>query len=269
MATLGAIDKGCGDIQEDSVYIICPLSPYGIPVSDLIYDPVIPVDITGMSSLGVEIWPRIIDDDSAEGFHVARLFDDGPDINDVLDIVGMKDYPYKMDYFTEVRSKGWARKVSPNLDFDKLIPGYSEWLLIHQHGLPAYLAELDGISAQEWHCWATPPRVDPVHDQSYIREHHCSAHWACEIPITQAMLNASGNYVRKNKHGLNYRVFPPTIGVESWQPAIFMHFPITQIMITRTVGEELTEELAELKEKLEDRFDVTELELDGSDTYEL
>lgn len=145
------IERGCGKRAEGGLYAECGLSEGGSPLEEFIMCPPIPLpEGLPLSALGVQL----IQDPNDPGlFHI-------------LDWVGQEHYPNPLDFLEEVRLAGMSRRLSPQLDFEKLGPG-SRHFLVHAKALVeepgGFYAPPEGVyyGAQRRNALSDPPVPHP------------------------------------------------------------------------------------------------------------
>jgi len=115
------VARGCGEARtQGAVYLECGVGVGGAPLEQLLVDP--PKPYTTDQKIGVTLVP-------VKGVY------------HVIDWVGEQHYPMPTDFLEEGRLHGFSRKVSRNLDFDKLTPD-SRVYFVHPKAVVANAADL-------------------------------------------------------------------------------------------------------------------------------
>ena len=157
METTKTIERGCGQRQPGGVYLESGSEFGTLPISSLIADPVVPVDIRQLNL-------------TAKGQKL--LEEDG--VTHVADIVGSTHYPNAADFIMEAVHYGVSRRASSGLDFSSITPE-SMLLLLHSRAI----LERKRIFADQrpkWECILHPERHD------YCEPTCAGTHWVNVLP---------------------------------------------------------------------------------------
>lgn len=107
------VPRGCRDRTPGGLYVESGLGPGGEPIERFLVDPPLPIP----DGLDLVNKPQIVED-PATGIPHLWLW------------IGAEWYPYAPDYIEETRRYGASRKLNPNLDLARLVPG-SRIILAH------------------------------------------------------------------------------------------------------------------------------------------
>jgi len=120
--------RGCGRRIPGGIYFETGLSPFGVPITEFLWDPPVPLeDPRDVAAIGTQLQER-------DGvFHI-------------LDWVGEIHYPNVTDFIEEVKRFGLSRRLAETHDFSKL-SSQSRILLIHPR---AFIRNFKAY--QQWHC---------------------------------------------------------------------------------------------------------------------
>jgi len=115
--------RGCGERQEDGLYICVTRSAFGRPIEEFVLDP-------ARQWLGEKAFR-------------APLFYEGQDgINHMLIWIGEQFYPFVPDYVEEARVMGVSRRIPKSWPIEKLTPHKSKMFLIHPNSISQFEYEV-------------------------------------------------------------------------------------------------------------------------------
>lgn len=197
--------RQCGSRVEGGAYMVVPLGPHGRPVSDYIVDPPIKVslDLLGISSIGVQL-----------------ITDPSTGITHVYDLVGEDNYPNVADFVEEVKKLGVSRRIARTVEFEKLTP-QSRLILVHRR---AWIEN----HIDYWASWSderVPLDGCPTGKHDDIDKHvMCARYWWED-------LEGDNEGIRTLECGRYGGLARPEGVVPEYQPAIFMAFPITKLVV--------------------------------------
>jgi hypothetical protein len=111
------VERGCGDAEAGGLYGWIPMSSHGIPIVNFLYD-----------------YPYPIPEDLEIKDRGLTLFEYGGFWH-VIDHVGQNNYPNFTDWWEEICRFGFHQRTESTLDFEKLDPAGSLWIVSHSRGL--------------------------------------------------------------------------------------------------------------------------------------
>ena len=201
-------ERACGRRIAGGVYAEVKITRdgSGAPVEYFLVDPPRPIDLAalGLTSVGVKLI-------EIEG------------VTHVFDVVGQEYYPYPADFVEETRQLGASRRLSANLDFEKLGPG-SCLVLIHAKALIRNYLDYplpECPKGMDRHATEPTPEM-------------CAGLWWGDLPEKGG---EAGRVVRKNGV-VRYTGWERPADVEPrYAPAIFISLPITNLTVIRGGGE--------------------------------
>jgi len=110
-------ERGCGSRVQNALYACVSLSPYGKDIEYFCIDPPRPVDF--------------------KPFRTPIIVENG-DINNIAVYIGKEFYPFVPDYLEETRVMGISRRIPKNFPIEKLTPGKSRMLMVHERAIPLF-----------------------------------------------------------------------------------------------------------------------------------
>ncbi len=204
--------RGCGNRKAGGVYIESKLCAEGAPFYTAIVDPpvIVPEElISRISAVGMTMWER-------------------NGVNHLVDVVGECHYPNPADFVEESRRMGLSRRISNKFPLDKLTPGQSRIILVHNKAYINNWRELyEGRTTQDLpQC----PTHNAAHDLSVDRNKAmCARCWYMDHEAPAGSMQVRHMVETPS---VTYRAHYRTSGVESsYTPAIFMSWPITNIAV--------------------------------------
>jgi len=244
----------CGaGITTNSLYNQLGLSyTGGIDVNSLVYCPALAVDIKsiGLTAQGVKILPRVMPDGSIYEAH-------GRQVWDIWDIIGEKHYQYPIDFYQEVRHKGFSRKIPKTANLSMLSP-YSVHFVLHKYAVMKW----DANNTNERDLWLGVQEKACLRD---IEKHdHPSDPWiygpevesCCKLWWAHPTKNESHYFPSRNTYnrpgiGYVFEVLPREDDCDiSTTYGRFMWFPIGHMVVTANTDGEFTPEAEEVIEAL-------------------
>lgn len=216
------VKRGCGDERTPGgLYLEVGVDDFGPPFDGFILDPTIPLSQDQLNSI-----PRV----------GVTLVEDRRGVVHVIDWVGKDGYPYAPDFIEEGRAYGFSRKISPNVDIERLTPGRSMIHFVHPrghlHNWPAFqLAQIDGMLDE--YCIRRKRALDvdeaglPSHFGPDVQE-GCVRHlWAAADSMDQ------GDTDLRTVGDVTYPVFPPPPPpiTPAYVPAFIGSWPITNFTV--------------------------------------
>lgn len=212
------MSRGCGDRKEGGLYLVCELSPYGMPVEHFLIDPAVPWNGPGLRS------PLIQKD--AEG------------VNHLIMSVGHTYYPYVSDFVEEVRVMGISKRIPRTFDLSVLSPS-SKLLLVHPMGVQQFS-----------YCWSRAGY--PVCPKEKIRErvpkgHKCLGDlWGLGLCRSYkkihevSAVDGSPYYREARTPSCTYRdyrpLYPLDDPLDGYSMGIFMRAPISSFHLVAKKG---------------------------------
>lgn len=114
--------RGCGERDENGLYLCVGISPFGKPIEFFLVDPVLP-------------W-------KGGTLRAPMLIEDKKGINHVVMWIGETYYPFVPDFVEEAKIMGVSKRVPRTFDLSVLTPGKSRLLLVHPNAIPRFIYRL-------------------------------------------------------------------------------------------------------------------------------
>lgn len=204
IGTTAGVERGCGYREQSGAYLECALDPEGASIEHFLIDP--PVVFEPDAKIGQEL---------VERNGVVHIFD----------WIGATHYPFTADFVEEVSRYGMSRRISVNLDVDRL-SARSRVLCVHPR------ARFQGVKEDPSETYANGP-VPPqkrcakwaqTRDESHIDfpEAACTSKWWWDAEPTDEHTRSFASFS-----------YGPVYGAEmpDPEPAIFASFPVSNISV--------------------------------------
>ena len=208
--------RGCGTARiQGAVYLESGVGNTGLPLEQFLYDPPQPFDPD--RHIGVDIVP------------------DGKGTYHVIDWVGEAHYPMPTDFLEEGRQHGFSRKVSRNLEFDKLTAN-SLILFAHAKAIITNAAELAPY-LPEHRLRGRCAHFALTEDETHFNDPNtsCTRHWYALAEANSTRANADGSLmpVREVAKGTTYPVeaLPADAPAPKYRPGLIARVPISNISV--------------------------------------
>lgn len=183
--------RGCGKRRPGGLYICSELSPFGVPIENLIIDP--PLEHEGKLARAPIIFEK-------------------NGINHLLFWVGEEHYPYPSDFIEEARRFGVSKRISISFPIEKLEEG-SMMFFIHSKAI------IDGYEA------LPQPEYCPKNNTQHLNNaEHCLGHVYQLAPSTNGSHRQIGDTVYQV-----YPAEESTTKNLRYKPGIFLRMPVTNI----------------------------------------
>jgi hypothetical protein len=214
-----AVERGCGFREENGVYFETGLSPFGRPLEEFMFDPVIEIPY---------------------GFTVPErgmtLLEWGGTWH-VVNRVGAESYPSPLDFLEEGRRFGFSGRVQHTFEWEKLEYGKSRILHCHPRAkLLSRIEYLDAVHARVGELVCPTHRL--VHEQSAkIRELECVAMWRHDIDRKEGRTFEIGDvegHVLVKMPSFSYEAWLRPEGVKpKYELAFMVGLPISRIAVVQ------------------------------------
>lgn len=141
------MERGCGEREENGLYVCTTTSPFGMPLEHFLVDP-------------VRNW---------EGgqLRAPMLIQDRSGTSHILLGIGEKYYPTVPSFVEEAKVLGVSKRVPNDFDLSPLTPGKSKLLLTHPRAIPKFPYVIMDVKCPrsvcdcKWHC---RPVTESKHD---------------------------------------------------------------------------------------------------------
>jgi hypothetical protein len=203
-----AMKRGCGTRKAGGIYIESGLSPYGVPIEELLIDPA-----RTFPDIGTEEWFKP---------HRTPILFEHKGAHHLVFWVGREFYQSVWDFIEEVRVGGASRRLPSTFDFSK-ITAASRMFFVHG------AARVDGSAIGELFC----PCPKGTHGPTIESEPFCLG-----VAKYAAKPDQPDGSVRTLPGGHGYLVHTPPEGVELKEsPGLFLQVAVTGIaMINQRDG---------------------------------
>ncbi len=195
--------------KAGGIYAEVPLSPFGAPLSQFLFEPPqeFDTDALGVTPVGVTLIEM-----------------DG--VTHIVDWVGESFYPNVADMVEEIRSMGLSRRLPSSLDFERLTPA-SRIILLHRKALVVNHKEV-GMTYED-----VGPKCPK--DLDYPDRHPtgmCIGGWYHDLLDAKAAVDGQdGAVVRRMPNGSSYRGVAANDVKREYQVAAFASFHVPQITV--------------------------------------